>query len=168
VKAAWVAAPRAQHQLAVAVRRSHRQDARRPCGRHAGDGARRRRLIGGDGGEVRGGGSEERYGARLLEQCPVVRTEDRHVRTLRNPPPGFFADANTRHAASGPIRRAAERLVSFVTSITGSPEPGRGGAGSVSSGWYSRVPATASPTHSVRPSPAEHVNSRSQLASGSP
>ena len=53
---------------------------------------------------------------------------------LRNPPPGFLADANTRHAASAPIRRAAERLVSFVTSVTGSAGRAETGAGSVSVG----------------------------------
>jgi hypothetical protein len=62
------------------------------------------------------------------------------------PPPGFFADANTRHAASGPIRRAADRLVSFVTSVTGPPEFRGSCAGSASSGRYSRVLATASVT----------------------
>jgi hypothetical protein len=62
---------------------------------------------------------------------------------LRNPPPGLFADANTRHAASGPSRRAAERLVSFVTSMSGAPAPCGAGEENSSAGRCSRVPSTA-------------------------
>lgn len=64
---------------------------------------------------------------------------------VRKPPPGFFADANTRHAAAPPSRRAACRLVSLVTSITGSA-PLPTGTSIGSSGANIRVPFTAAPT----------------------
>lgn len=61
---------------------------------------------------------------------------------VRNPPPGFFADTNTRHATVPPSRRVAWRLVSLVTSMAGGTRPGAGTL-TRSPDPYMRVPATA-------------------------
>src|SRR5690348_12982157 len=86
---------------------------------------------------------------------------------LRNPPPGCFADANTRHATPAPSRRAAARLVSFVTSVTRAPGLRGTGAGIFSSGRCSRVPAaadlTASPIRTSRP-PGDRYPPASMIA----